>query len=271
MENKKILITGSNGFIGSHLIKALNEQGFDPIAFDIKMGEEFDIFHPNLEKQIQEVDAVIHLAALTSVEDSFKDAGEVFRINVLGTARIIEFCNKYKKKLIFPSSAAIYHAELSPYAESKLVAETLVRGMNKAFPVVVFRFFNIFGPDMNKDTGSIMYNFLTSKEILVFGDGEQTRDYIHVRDVVSIIIDALNNKDYDGKTIDVGTGDSYTTNYIAGLFAYCRGIKVKYKIPRKEIKWSKANTQLLKTLYKDPLTTNLEKDIKELINYYHEN
>lgn len=270
MKNKRILVIGSEGFIGKHLVRSLAEQKFEVVLFDKVLGEAFDIFHPSLEKNIKEVDVVIHLAALTNVEQSFKNTAEVFRVNVLGTARVIEFCHKYKKKLIFPSSAAVYHAELSPYAGSKLIGERLIAGMGDTFKAVTLRLFNVFGPDMNPDTGSIMYNFLTDKNLVVYGDGEQTRDFIHVRDVVDIMIDALSSR-YDGKTIDVGTGESYTTNYVAGLFAYLRNKKISYKAPRREIKWSIANTQLLKTLYKKDLTTNLEKDIKELVNYYHEN
>lgn len=271
MKNKTILVTGAKGFIGSHLGKALADQGYDAIPFDKKMGPEFDIFHPNLGKYIQKVDVVVHLAALTSVNDSFKNEAEVYRTNVLGTARIVELCDKYKKKLVFPSSAAVYHAELSPYAQSKLVGEKIISGMNKAFPTVILRLFNVFGPEMNTDTGSVMYNFLTSNKIVVYGDGEQTRDFVHVRDVVAIILDAIEKNRYNGNVIDVGTGQAYTTNYIAGLFAYLRNKDITYKTPRREIKWSIANTQALKRLYKKPLTTNIEKDIKELVSYYNEN
>jgi UDP-glucose 4-epimerase len=269
MKNKRILITGSRGFIGSHLVKALANQGHTIIEFDSKL--EKDIFSSDLEIDIQDVDVVIHLAALTSVDQSFKNPAEVFRVNVLGTARVVDLCAKYKKKLIFPSSAAVYHPELSPYAWSKLLGEQIVQGMKDAIPTVVFRLYNVYGPDMNPNSGSIMYNFLTSKELIVFGDGEQTRDFIHVRDVVSIICDAVASKRYDGAIFDVGTGEAYSTNYIAGLFSYMRVKDIEYKTPRREIKWSTADTQLLKRLYKKPLTTNLEKDIKELVNYYHEN
>lgn len=269
MKNKKILITGAKGFIGTHLQRALSKEGFHVIPYDIVMGKEYDIFSQNIEEDIKKADVVVHLAALTSVEQSFKDQEEVFRVNVLGTARIVELCHKYKKKLLFPSSAAVYHSELSPYAQTKLLGESMVASMSKSN--VVFRLYNVFGPDMNPNSGSIIYNFLTSDKIVVFGDGEQTRDFIHVRDVVSIMIDAIKFKKYNGAIVDLGTGQAYSTNYVAGLFAYFRGKDVHYKEPRREIKWSIANIQLLKKLYKKPLTTKLEKDIKELINYYYEN
>lgn len=269
MTNKKILVTGSEGFIGRHLCQAILNKGYTLIQFDKKL--TLDIFDEALESHIKEVDVIIHLAALTSVEQSFKNPAETFRVNVLGTARVAELCNKYKKKLIYPSSAAIYHHELSPYAYSKLVAENIVTGMSKSFPTTVLRLFNVFGAEMNSDSGSVMHNFLTNDDIIVFGDGEQTRDFIHVRDVVEIMLDAVENKKYEDTVFDVGTGEAYSTNYIAGLFSYLRNKDIRYKTPRREIKWSTANTQMLKKLHKNPLTTNIEKDIKELVNYYHEN
>lgn len=268
---KKVLVTGAKGFIGSHLGKALADAGIDAVPFDTKMGKEFDIFGDLIESYIKQVDVVVHLAAFTSVEKSFKNPSEMYRVNVLGTARIAELCYKYKKKLIFPSSGAVYHASLSPYAQSKVIGETILTNLSPALPVTILRLYNVYGPDMNPDTGSIMYNFLTSKKITIFGDGEQTRDFVHVRDVVAIIIDAIKNKRYNGVTMDVGTGEAYSINYIADLFAYYQGKEVEYKIPRREIKWSLANTQMLKKLYGKPLFTHLESDIKKLISYYHEN
>ena len=234
------------------------------MCYDLKHGD--DIFSDRkLEKYIKWCDVVYHLAALTSVNQSFKDPDSVFITNVLGTARVAYLCAKYKKKLIYPSSAAVYHKELSPYAYSKYLAEEIVRGIQHTTPVVILRLFNVFGKGMNSNSGSIMYNFLHDKELVVYGDGEQTRDYIHVKDVVAIMKDALKSK-WNGKIVDVGLGESLTTNYIAGLFAYARKLKVKYKPPRREIKWSIADTQMLKSLYKKTLHGDLEREILELCN-----
>ena len=259
----KILITGQRGFIGRHLTGSLTRENKVVDGWDIKRGK--DIFAYTFDKAVKNCDVVYHLAALTSVDKSFKNPDEVFITNVLGTARVAYLCAKYKKKLIYPSSAAIYHRELSPYAESKALAEDIVRGVMESTPTVVLRLYNVFGEGMNPNSGSIMYNFLHDKVINVYGDGEQTRDYIHVRDVVSIMKDCLKKK-WDGKIVDVGTGQHYTANYVAGLFAHFRNLKLYYKPPRREIKWSIANTDMLFSIYSRDLTTNLQEDIKELCN-----
>lgn len=256
----KILITGSGGFIGTNLLAHFGNR-YDIETWDLKDG--CDIFLDAFEPMVKWADVVIHLAALTSVEQSFKDPGKTHVVNVLGTARVSYLCEKYKKKIIFPSSAAIYHPELSPYARSKQLAEDVVRGISDHTPVTVLRLYNVFGPHMNPNSGSIMYRFLADKEIVIYGDGEQTRDYIHVRDVVRIMEAAIKKK-WDGRIVDVGMGDEYSVNYVAGLFSQFRGIPISYKTIRREIKWSKSNPTILKLLYSRKLTTNLEKDIKEL-------
>ena len=255
----KILLTGSSGFIGSNLYPILLK-GNQIWCYDKKDG--LDIFDNQIEDIIKQVDVVIHLAAETSVNGSFKTPEKHFINNTMGTARVAYLCQKYNKKLIFPSTGAVYFPKLSPYAESKYLAEEIVSKITT--PKVILRFFNVFGPNMNPDSGSIMYNFLTQKEIVVYGSGEQTRDFIHVRDICSIIEASLSDE-WNDKIIEVGTGQEYTINYVAELFAHFRKKKLgTHEAPKREIKWSIANTQMLKSLYKKELTTNLEKDIKKL-------
>jgi UDP-glucose 4-epimerase len=253
----KILLTGSEGFIGTNLKKHL-EHKYTIYGWDLKSGK--DIFDHRIERVIKEVDIVIHLAALTSVEQSFSNPTKVFDVNVNGTARIAHLCHKYKKKLIYPSSAAVIYPDLSPYAKSKAIAEEIVKGVGNA---VILRFFNVYGPDMNPDSGSIMYNFLHSRKLKVYGDGSQTRDFINVKDICRIIEQAFKNK-WNGKVVECGTGYTFTVNYIAGLFAHFKGLSIEYMPPRREIKWSVADRKVLDMLYKRKLVTNLEKDIEEL-------
>jgi UDP-glucose 4-epimerase len=256
----KIFITGYKGFIGSNLVPLLKNT-HTIRGWDIK--SEGSIFDSEVEKMVKWADIVIHLAALTSVNKSFKNPEDTFYTNVLGTARIAQFCSQYKKKLIYPSSAAIYFPDLSPYAKSKAIAEDIIKSIMGKTDIVILRFYNVFGPYMNPDSGSIMYNFLTNKKLEVYGDGEQTRDFIHVKDVVEVIKDSIKKK-WNGNIVDVGTGQSYSINYVAGLFSYFRNIPLEYKPPVREIKWSIADISMLKTLYTKPLKTNLEKDLEEL-------
>ena len=256
---KNILLTGASGFIGSNLLPKLKD--YLVISWDIKDG--YNIFDEELAGIIGSVDAVIHLAAETSVSGSFKNPDKHFTNNTMGTARVAYLCQKYKKKLIFPSTGAYHFPELSPYAKSKYLAEEIVKTLTT--PKVILRFFNVYGPNMNPDSGSIMYNFLTKKEIVVFGSGEQTRDFINVDDVCEVIKASLSPR-WNNKVVEVGTGQEYTINYVAELFAHYRGKKLYYhQSPKREIRWSIADTNMLKALYRKPLTTDLERDIQELV------
>src|SRR3990167_527936 len=257
---KKCLITGASGFICVNLVFQLADK-YEIYGIDVSYGD--NIFGTKTEEYIKAANIVYHLAALTNVNKSFKHSEDFFITNVLGTARIVELCVKYKKKLIYPSSAAVYHPELSPYAYTKKLAEDIVRGVGDKIPTVILRLFNVYGQDMNPNSGSIMYNFLKSKNIIVYGDGEQTRDYINVKDVVSIMEDTIKKK-WDGKVVEVGMGQATSTNYIAGLFAYYRNKKIEYKPPKREIRWSYADKKALSAIYRKPLISNLDRDIKEM-------
>lgn len=260
---KKILITGSSGFIGSALITELKE--YEIIKWDLE--NNHDIFRADLEFYIRQVDVVIHLAALTNVEQSFNNPEEVFNVNVLGTARVVQLCYKYGKKLIYPSSSAVDHRELSPYAESKAMAEDIVR----KFPEysIILKFYNIYSTsEINSE--SVMNMFiqgLKTGKLQIYGDGEQTRDFINIKDIVEIIKEAI-EKPWCGEVIECGTGQAYSINYIAGLFKYYGHIELEYSPPRRETKWSVANTSTLARLFDGVLVTNLEEDVKEIVKLY---
>lgn len=263
LKKEKVLVTGSSGFIGSNLLPKLSK--YNVITYDRKDGK--DIFNNEFEEAVKRADVVIHLAAQVNVNKSHLKPTETFVINVLGTARVVELCLKYKKKLIYPSTAAVQHPDSSPYAHTKWLAEEIVKGVSKDIPTVILRLYNVYGEGMNPDSGSIMYNFLTSDKLKIFGDGEQSRDYINIADVTNIMVDALKQK-WNGKLVEVGTGDSYTANYVAGLFKYYQNKEIIYDKPRKEIKFSTANIDALKSIYNEELTTNLEADVRELCAKY---
>jgi len=255
-KKEKILVTGSGGFIGQNLLPKLKK--YNVITYDKKDGK--DIFDENFEEAVKKSDVVIHLAAQVSVNKSHDKPQESFITNTLGTARVAQLCMKFNKKLIYPSTAAVQHPDSSPYAYSKWLAEEIVKNVPQA---VILRLYNVFGEGMNADNGSIMHNFLNSPKIKIYGDGEQTRDYINVADVTDVMVDALKKK-WNGKLVEVGTGQAYSTNYVAGLFKFYQNKEIVYDKPRKEIKFSVANTTQLRAIYNGELTTNLEADVREL-------
>lgn len=263
----KVLITGHKGFLGSHLTKILS--GYIVRGWDRNSGN--DIFDDKFEKAMKWANVVIHLAAYTSVNKSFGKEKDVHYLNILATARVLQLAIKHNTKMIFVSTGAVYNRDLSPYAESKAMADDLCTIFQPYHPITIIRPFNIFGIGMNETTGSIIWSFLQGikkGKIIVNGSGEQTRDFINVRDVVEVIKAAISPK-WNGKTVDVATGKLVTINYIADLFAHFGKSSLIYKgEPKREIKWSKANLQMLNHLYKKKLTTNLVEDIKEIIKYY---
>ena len=134
---------------------------------------------------------------------------------------------------------------------------------SKLIPTVILRLYNVFGKGMNNNSGSIINLFLKNKEIEVYGNGQVTRDFIHARDVVSIMKDSLKPK-WDGQTVDVGTGRFISIGNLAKIFAEFRGLKVKYLRNKKQLSWPTANTEKLRELYRKELKTNIREDIRKL-------
>ena len=257
----KILITGSSGFIGTNLMDFLHNKGFYPHDWDIKNGK--DIFNSNFEQAVEWSDIVIHLAALTSVQESFKKKKEYKLVNVKGTQRVVDLCKKYKRKLIYISSAAVYDEKSSPYAKTKEEAENIVLGSMNDIPAVILRLFNVYGPHMNPKSGSIFQRFAQDNPITVYGAGLQTRDFIHVEDVCKIIYEAFKPK-FNNEIVDVGTGKETTVNTIANMFKTERNVEIKYKKKRKEVQESIANILMLRLLYVYKFRTDIKEFIKTL-------
>lgn len=260
---KQILVTGSSGFIGQYVVEEVVQKYGEVLFFDKK--ENLDIFEQSqlLEIVISQCDAVIHLAAETSVAKSHKDEAKTYYTNVLGTARVLENCYKYKKKIVFASSASVYNPESSPYAMSKKIAEDMVWGFRKKIPVTILRLFNVYGEGMHSSTA--MSRFLNDRKITVNGTGNQTRDFICVEDVAKLLVDSVKNK-WNNKIVDVGTGISTDIYYIADTFRHFRGHKkIYYSKPVKEVFESKADVTLLNSLYKEPLQTDVIADIERMI------
>ena len=224
-----LLITGGAGFIGSSLAKMAIQSDWKVKIFDnletstesianqlSDLGAEIiigDIRNQKLfEESIQDCDVVIHLAAKISVQESFVNPDETYDVNVNGTKSVIEVCLANKiTKFLFASSAAVYGDSLelplkeesggnvlSPYAESKWinehqVSEARLNGLN----ATALRFFNVYGPGQ-KISGAysaviptLINKMLKGERPIIYGNGFQTRDFIHVQDLCSAILSLL--------------------------------------------------------------------------------
>ena len=217
---KVLLVTGGAGFIGRHIIKHALSQGWKVKAFDLKPISEIDHQHfdfivgdvTNLEEVSTSTigcDAVVHLAALVSVQESMAKPKKTHQINVIGTRNVIQACEQAKiTRLIVASSAAVYGSEtkmplsedqagacLSPYAESKWKNESqVVSARKRGMDAVALRFFNVYGPNQSTDGpyAAVVTNFIQQmcdgKRPTIYGDGGHSRDFIHASDLAEAIL-----------------------------------------------------------------------------------
>jgi len=273
-----ILITGGNGFIGKNLV---NKLGAQAVAWDIKFGR--DIFSNEIEPWVAKSEAIVHLAAITSHDRSVAEPELTRYINVNGTLKILLLAEQYKKKVIFASTAAIYRdtgrnsyretdelGSETPYGQSKIDAEYLCGAFRRVVPITTLRFFNVYGYGQNPDYAGVITKFLEQMKqgaLSIYGDGTQTRDFIYIDDVVDILIEAIKNKEWEGKIVNVGTGKATTINQLYGIFKRNnRKVKSPAYLPAKqEIRYSVADTLNLRTIYHKELKTNLAEDLEKMI------
>ncbi len=222
----KTIVTGGSGFLGTHVIEELLEHNYEPVIVDNRNPQSIrglskmdkieyrmvDVRRfAEVKDAISEADAVIHLAALISVEDSIRDPLATHDVNVNGTLNLLKACVDNNIRIfIFASSAAVYGepAELplkesstldpiSPYGSSKVSAEVYVRAFSACYGIhcIILRFFNLYGPGQNYHYSGVISKFVQQvrkkQPPIIFGDGRQTRDFLHVRDAATAITKSL--------------------------------------------------------------------------------
>lgn len=219
----KILVTGYKGYIGSHIFSELQRLEHDVYGIDIKDGE--DILHclPN-----EDFDYVFHLAAQPRVEFSVHHPSYTMKQNVLVTSTLLEWAKNHGvKRVIFSSSSAVNGdgdgVPKSPYGLHKLMSEMECRLFSELYGIdtVCLRYFNAYSED--QDFGGSystaicawMEMIRQGKPLRMDGDGEQTRDLVHVDDIVLANIHAMQSTSwFGGKAYNVGSGTSVSMNYI---------------------------------------------------------
>jgi UDP-glucose 4-epimerase len=247
----RTLITGGAGFLGSALANALVAEGHDVLVLDDLSAGDPDrldrrvLFHrgsitnrPKLWTLLQDVACVYHLAARVLVAESILYPQDYNEVNVGGTVSLLEAVRDVgTPRLIFTSSGAIYgdQAEqpidessppnpLSPYAVSKLAAEHYIHtlGALAGFSTLALRIFNAYGPGQpllpshSPVIPRFFHQALGGGSLIIFGDGEQTRDFVYVTDVVRALIAALSIPGDRHETINVGSGREVSINDLAG-------------------------------------------------------
>ncbi len=306
MNDKKILITGGLGFIGSYIADELID-GNEVLIIDNKSTGKVEnlqnINHENLtliEKDLNDadlddiltdVDYVFHLAAMASVPLSIENPSECIENNMDATIKLINACkNNNVKKIIFSSSSSVYGDNTniplkeseyplpkSPYAASKASGELFLKTYYEAYGLnyISLRYFNVFGPkqDKNSQYAAVIPNFITAllegEQPIIYGDGEQTRDFIYIRDVVNANIKAAES-DYNG-IINVASGKKTTINELYKIISETLGsdIEPKYLPERKgDIKHSLADVNNMKKIDYKVNLNDFENQLKETINWF---
>jgi UDP-glucose 4-epimerase len=251
MAMKKILITGSSGYIGSHLCEMLGEHyevhGLDIVDPKVPLNEFYrcDIKRPFEVPGNIEYDAVIHLAALVNVGESELKPISYYITNLNGTMNVI---NKIKtKNFIFASTGAAVSCE-SAYGISKRAAEDVVREFcttHRETPHTIFRFYNVIGSTVVAPTNpdGLMYNLMKAREtgeFTVFGndydvssDGTCVRDYVHVNEICDALMQAIEKPSNSVESLGHGVG--YTVQEIVDLFQKVNDVdfEIKYGPRRK--------------------------------------
>ena len=260
----KILITGGAGFQGSHLVEKLSELGHEVTVLNTMTPDAFNnrkylenkseivwgsVTDPEVvEKVMRYKDVVFHLGARINVDESILDPWGTLEVNIRGTFNVLEAARKTGTRVIHTSTCEVYGkpervpiAETtemrphSPYAASKAAADRLCYAYFQTYklPVTVLRFFNIYGERQKASRfGAVIPIFVDSvlrgESIKVFGRGEQTRDYLHVSDVMEGYLAALNHRELAGEVINFGTGTGVKIKDIAQYIANKLGGKIEY-------------------------------------------
>ncbi|RLG84071.1 MAG: hypothetical protein DRO40_02590 [Thermoprotei archaeon] len=302
-----ILVTGGAGFIGSWTVEYLVRNGYNVVVLDDFSSGSID----NLSKVIKEivivkgdirdfelieeiihkynVEKIIHLAALVSVEEAYNNPVKCFEVNAEGTLNVLEAARKHDlERVVYASSAAVYGEAkyvpidedhptrpISIYGASKLSGEVLVNSYqhNYGLSTISLRYFNVYGPRMRAgDYAGVIYKFieraLLDRPPIIYGNGSQVRDFIYVEDVARANIIALESKATG--TFNIGTGKAVSITELAKIIIGILGKNLEpvYTKPRPgDIKRSIANITKAREVLNWRPQVELVDGIKKTINY----
>lgn len=250
----RVLVTGAAGFIGRWVVAELLADGHEVlpidnlVAGDVAALEEF-AGHPGMRpfeqgdvrdaaacrRWVRDVDAVAHLAASISVQESIDDPATTFENDVVGTFNVLEAARGVGARVLFMSTCMVYDRAdasgideshptkpASPYAASKLAGEALTLSYFHAYglPTTVVRPFNTYGPfQRSVGEGGVVAIFtrrsLLREELRIYGDGTQTRDLLYVEDCARFVVAALRSDRVTGRVVNAGTGRDVSVNELA--------------------------------------------------------
>ena len=306
MKNKNILITGGAGFIGSHIANELMDDNNITIIDNLSTGNiknlkapehenlnfiNGDICNTNFDDITSDIDYIFHLAAMASVPLSVEKPEECNEINLNATVKLLKSAvDNDVEKIVFSSSSAVYGENrnmplketeplmpTSPYAASKASCELYLKSFYESYGLkyTALRYFNVFGPkqDKNSQYAAVIPNFISAllegKPAEIYGDGEQTRDFVYVGDIVKANI-AASEADYNG-IVNVASGEKLTINRLYKIVKDTLGsdLEPKYLPERSgDIKHSLADISNMEKINLKINSDNFESQLIETINWF---
>jgi len=270
----KIIVTGGAGFVGSHIVDRILSQGYQVVAIDDLSEGRLENISQHLNKEsfkfieadirdsakveaiVKDADAIFHEAAVVSVTRSLENPANTNDVNVAGTLNLLKASlNSNVKKFIYASSCAVYgDAEAphqseetptspkSPYAATKVAAENYCKTFNRLYGLeaIILRYFNVYGPRQSyRPYSGVITKFIDclirEEPPVIYGDGEQTRDFVEVSDVVEANMLALERTGVPSDPINIGVGTATSIKDLADLLIDITGrrdLKPAFDQPR---------------------------------------
>src|SRR5437899_3501511 len=305
----RYLVTGGAGFIGSNTVDELVRRGHSVVVLDdLSSGKEDNLAEVRnkitfikggitdievVRKAMHEAEYVLHLGARTSVPRSVKDPIETNKINIDGTLNVLVAAKELKvKRVVFAASSSAYGetptlpkvesmqpAPISPYGVTKFVGELYAQVFGRCYGLenVSLRYFNVFGPRQDPSSpysgvlSKFIMAFLEDGQPVVFGDGEQSRDFTYVENVVQANLLACEAPNASGKVFNVGTGGRSTLNETLRLLEKIswKKIEAKYDPPRDgDILHSQADIALAREILGYKPTVDFEEGLQRTFEWY---
>jgi UDP-N-acetylglucosamine/UDP-N-acetyl-alpha-D-glucosaminouronate 4-epimerase len=305
----RYLVTGGAGFIGSHIVDELVRRGHNVVVFDdLSTGKEDNLSNVRAKIEFRKesigdpsalrdatggADYVVHLAAQTSVPRSIEKPFQTNAVNIDGTLNVLIAARDAKvKRFVYAASSAAYGetptlpkresmpaAPISPYGVTKYVGELYAQCFGRAYGLenVSVRFFNVFGPrqDPTSQYSGVLSRFMLAvirgEQPVVFGDGNQSRDFTYVDNIVSETLSACEAKGASGMVFNGGTGAQITLNDVVKLLEKITGRKIsaKYDPPRTgDILHSQADISLARRVLGYRPLVDFEEGLRRTWDWY---
>lgn len=315
LNNKKILVTGASGFIGSHLTEKLVENGCNVKAFvkynfqndwgwleTTEITDEIDIYTGDIRdydvvnNAVKDVEVIFHLAALIGIPYSYISPLAYIKTNVEGTYNILQSARKHKvDKIVTTSTSETYGTAQyipidekhplvgqSPYSASKISADQLAISYYRSFdlPVTISRPFNTYGPRQSARAiiPTVITQILNDQKVIKLGNLSPTRDFNYVKDTVNGFLELAKSDKTVGEVVNICSNSEVSMEDTVNIILDLIGEKVEIKTEEKRVRPNKSevdrlygNNEKIKNLTSWGPKYNLQKGLKETINWFKDN